>query len=243
VSLAYALRVTARLAIAALALMACGTSKKPQPRPVEGTYEGRRIAQTCSYLGADWLDRPDRAEREQPERVLDLLRIAPGMTVADVGAGTGYFTMRLARRVAPGGIVYATELQPEMLRLLDARVSKDGARNVQLVAATEHDAKLPDRCCDLVMLVDVYHELTDPPGVMAGIRRALKPSGRLVLVEYRGEDPAVPIKPEHKMTLAQIKKELVPLGFAFVVSHEELPDQRVVEFVRDDAPIPAGRPR
>jgi len=210
---------------------------------VEGTYEGRRIAQTCSYLGADWLDRPDRAEREQPERVLDLLHVAPGMAVADVGAGTGYFTVRLARRVAPGGSVYATELQPEMLRMLDARVSKEGARNVQLVAATEHDAKLPDRCCDVVMLVDVYHELTDPPGVMAGIRRALKPSGRLVLVEYRGEDPAVPIKPEHKMTLAQIKKELVPLGFAFVVSHEELPDQRVVEFVRDDAPIPAARPR
>ena len=210
---------------------------------MEGTYEGRRIAQTCSYLGADWLDRPDRAEREQPERVLDLLHVAPGMAVADVGAGTGYFTVRLARRVAPGGSVYATELQPEMLRMLDARVSKEGARNVQLVAATEHDAKLPDRCCDVVMLVDVYHELTDPPGVMAGIRRALKPSGRLVLVEYRGEDPAVPIKPEHKMTLAQIKKELVPLGFAFVVSHEELPDQRVVEFVRDDAPIPAARPR
>ena len=210
---------------------------------MEGTYEGRRIAQTCSYLGADWLDRPDRAEREQPERVLDLSRVASGMTVADVGAGTGYFTVRLAHRVAPGGSVYATELQPEMLRLLDARVSKEGVKNVQLVAATEHDAKLPDRCCDLVLLVDVYHELTDPPGVMAGIRRALKPSGRLVLVEYRGEDPAVPIKPEHKMTLAQIKKELAPLGFAFVVSHEQLPDQRVVEFVRDDAPIPAGPPR
>jgi SAM-dependent methyltransferase len=243
VSLAYAVRVTARAAIVALALVACGTSSKPQPRPTEGTYEGRRIAQTCSYLGADWLDRPDRAEREQPERVLDLLRVAPGMTVADVGAGTGYFTVRLAHRVAPGGSVYATELQPEMLRLLDARVSKEGVRNVQLVAATEDDAKLPDRCCDLVLLVDVYHELTDPPAVMAGIRRALKPSGRLALVEYRGEDPNVPIKPEHKMTLAQIRKELEALGFAFSVSHEQLPDQRVVEFVRDDAPIPAARPR
>ena len=228
--------------VIALALAACGTSSKPRPVE-EGTYEGRRIAQTCSYLGADWLDRPDRAEREQPERVIDLIRVAPGMTVADVGAGTGYFTVRLARRVAPGGRVYATELQPEMLRLLDAHVSREKLTNVQLLLAGEHEAKLPPRCCDLVLLVDVYHELTDPPGVMAGIRRALKPQGRLVLVEYRGEDPNVPIKPEHKMTLPQIKKELGQLGFAFVVSHEQLPDQRVVEFVRDDAPIPAAPPR
>jgi ubiquinone/menaquinone biosynthesis C-methylase UbiE len=226
-----------------LLVVACGTSSKPRPVDVEGTYEGRRIAQTCSYLGADWLDRPERAEREQPERVLDLIRVQPGMTVADVGAGTGYFTVRLAQRVTPGGTVYATELQPEMLRMVDTRVSEAKLRNVQLVLADEHEAKLPARCCDVVLLVDVYHELTDPPGVMAGIRRALRPNGRLVLVEYRGEDPKIPIKPEHKMTLAQIKKELAPLGFAFVISHEELPDQRVVEFVRDDAPIPAGRPR
>lgn len=223
-----------------LVLASCSSSQPTAPptvdKPATGkTYEGRPIADTCSYLGADWLDRPDRDQREQPERVLDWMAIAPGMTVADVGAGTGYFTVRMAKRVGNGEVI-ATELQPEMLRLLDHRVSEAKLGNVRLKAATEHSANLPERCCDRVLLVDVYHELTDPPGVMAGIRRALKPTGKLVLVEYRGEDPAVPIKPEHKMTLPQIKKELEALGFAFEKSFEELPDQRVVIFTRDDAP-------
>ena len=185
-----------------------------------------------SYLGADWLDRPDRAEREQPDRVLDALKLSPDSTAADVGAGTGYFTVRLAKRVKA---VHATDLQPEMLRMLDARLGREHLTNVTLHRATDHDSGLPVGCCDLVMLVDVYHELSDPPGVMKTIRRALKPTGRLVLVEYRGEDPAVAIKPEHKMTLAQIEKELSELGFHFVDSLEMLPDQRVVIFTRDDA--------
>jgi ubiquinone/menaquinone biosynthesis C-methylase UbiE len=185
-----------------------------------------------SYLGADWLDRDDRAEREKPDAVLDALHLAPTMTAADVGAGTGYFTVRLAKRVAT---VHATDLQPEMLRMLDARLTRERITNVQLHRGGDHDAALPERCCDFVLLVDVYHELADPPGVMAGIRRALKPTGRLALVEYRGEDPAVAIKPEHKMTLPQIKKELESLGFHFVESLEMLPDQRVVIFTRDDA--------
>lgn len=192
------------------------------------------IAETCSHLGADWLDRPEREGREQPERVLDMLAIRDGMTVADVGAGTGYFTVRLAKRVGRGEVL-ATELQPEMLRLLDTRLQTEKIANVRLIRATEHQAKLPERCCDLVLLVDVYHELTDPPGVMAGVRRALKNTGRLALVEYRGEDAKLAIKPEHKMTLVQIKRELGQLGFAFVESREELPDQRVVIFTRDDA--------
>lgn len=225
------------LAIASL-LAACGNASTP-PRPREhdlgSGYEGRPIASTCSYLGAEWLDRPDRAEREQPDKVIAALAISPGSTVADVGAGTGYFTVRLARAVGDRGHVLATDLQPEMLRLLDARLGKEKIANVQLVHGTEHSAELPARCCDLVLLVDVYHELSDPAGVMGGIRRALKETGRLVLVEYRGEDPRVPIKREHKMTLAKIKAELEPLGFAFVESLEFLPDQRVVIFTRDDA--------
>src|SRR5262245_57694814 len=222
-------------AVALAALVAC-SSPAPTPAPVtpsgSGVYEGRVIAPTMSYLGADWLERGDRAEREQPERVLDALKLDRKMIAADVGAGTGYFTVRLAHRVAG---VHATDLQPEMLRALDARLTKERVTNVLLHRATDHDAALPPRCCDLVLLVDVYHELADPPGVMAGIRRALRGKGRLVLVEYRGEDPAVPIKPEHKMTLAQIRKELEPLGFDFVESLEMLPDQHVVIFTRDDA--------
>jgi ubiquinone/menaquinone biosynthesis C-methylase UbiE len=220
-----------------IVLAACSSRPAPPERTAvpdgRARYEGRVIAGTCS--GADWLERPEREAREQPERVLDMLALDNSMTVADVGAGTGYFTVRLAKRVRE---VLATELQPEMLRLLDARLQRERISNVRLIRASESQAKLPERCCDVVLLVDVYHELTDPPGVMAGIRRALKPTGTLAIVEYRGEDARLPIKPEHKMTLAKIKAELVPMGFAFVESREELPDQRVVIFTRDDAMVP-----
>jgi len=214
-------------ALAVVALVACGSPAAPSPATGSGTYAGRPIAQTMSYLGADWLDRPDRAEREQPDRVLDALRLTPAMTVADVGAGTGYFTVRLARRVAR---VHATDLQPEMLDLLRARLAKDGLANVELHRAGDRDAALPAACCDVVLMVDVYHELADPPAIVAGIERALRAGGRLVLVEYRGEDPAVPIKPEHKMTLVQLRSELEGLGMHFVDSNEMLPDQRIVTF-------------
>ena len=181
-----------------------------------------------SYLGADWLDRPDREAREQPDRALDSLKLSPQMTVADIGAGTGYFTLRLAKRVAH---VIATDVQPQMLDLLRARLGD--LANVQLVRAGDHDAALPTGCCDLVLMVDVYHELADPAAIVGGIKRALRPGGQLVLIEYRGEDPAVAIKPEHKMTLAQLKRELGGLGFKLTSSNEMLPDQRIVTFVPD----------
>jgi len=213
-----------------------GSAAAPATSPpalVDGRYQGRPIALTCSYLGADWLDRPERDALQQPERVLDALRLDPHGTVADVGAGTGYFTVRLARRVAN---VHATDVQPEMLERLAARLARERLANVELHLATGHDAALPARCCDLILLVDVYHELSDPPGVMAGIRRALTDRGRLVLVEYRGEDPAVPIRAEHKMTLGQIRRELAALGFRFLDALEFLPEQRVVIF--DAGPPP-----
>lgn len=221
-------------ALVVTALVACGSRSEspPAPQAGSGTYAGRPIAQTMSYLGADWLDRPDRAEREQPDRVLDALAITPGQTVADVGAGTGYFTVRLAARVGVTGQVYATDLQPEMLRLLTARLAATGVHNVLPRLATDHDAALPAACCDLVLLVDVYHELSDPAAVMASVRSALREHGRLVLIEYRGEDPAVAIKREHKMTLPQIQTELRALGFHFESALEFLPDQRVVIFTR-----------
>lgn len=218
-----------------LVLAACGSSSAPRPADDgSGRYQGREIAQTCSYLGADWLDRADRTEREQPDKVVAALKLAPGMAAADVGAGTGYFTVRLARAVGPTGTVYATDLQPEMLNLLEATLTRERIANARIIRATEHSAELPAACCDLVLLVDVYHELSDPPRVMAGIHAALRPGGRLVLVEYRGEDPAVPIKAEHKMTLPRIQKELGGLGFTFVESLEFLPDQRIVVFTAAD---------
>ncbi len=201
-----------------LLVVACSSAHEP-----DGTYAGRAIAPTMSYLGAAWLDRPEREAREQPERVLDALAIKPTDVVADVGAGTGYFALRLAKHAMH---VFATDLQPEMRAQLGIRA--DGVKNLEVRSATATDSGLPAGCCDLVLMVDVYHELADPAAVMATVRRALRPGGRLVLVEYRGEDPAVPIKPEHKMTLAQIRKELA--GWRFVESLEFLPDQRVVIF-------------
>jgi SAM-dependent methyltransferase len=209
------------------AASASGTGSASAGSAGPGVYQGRPIADTCSYLGADWLDRPDRDAREQPDRVLDALKLDPHSTVADVGAGTGYFTLRLARRVAK---VLATDVQPQMLDLLGKKAARAHLGNIALIRAGEHDAALPAGCCDLVLLVDVYHELTDPAQIMAGIRRALTPRGRLVLIEYRGEDPAVAIRPEHKMTLARLRAELAALGFGFVESLEFLPDQRIATF-------------
>jgi ubiquinone/menaquinone biosynthesis C-methylase UbiE len=230
-----------RAAILTVVLAACTSAAPPPPTPAPApgsaasdTYEGRPIARTMSYLGADWLDRPDREAREQPDKVVDALGIGSGMVVADVGAGTGYFTTRIARRVGATGKVWATDLQAEMLRMLDARLAREHLSNVELRRAGDHDAGLPADCCDLVLLVDVYHELADPPSILAGIHHALRRHGRLVLVEYRAEDPNVPIKPEHKMTLAQVKKELGERGFHFVDSLEFLPDQHVIIFTRDD---------
>lgn len=190
---------------------------------------GRTPATPMSYLGADWLDRPDREDTEQPEKVLDALAIPAGATVADVGAGSGYFSVRIARRVGPSGRVIATDIQPQMLDLLRDRAKAAHVTNVDPVLCTENDAKLPAGAVDLALMVDVYHELAHPSDTLAQVRRALRPpGGRLALVEYRGEDPAVAIKPEHKMTLDQIRAELAASAFHVVAIHEFLPTQRIV---------------
>jgi ubiquinone/menaquinone biosynthesis C-methylase UbiE len=183
-----------------------------------------------SYQGADWLDREDRETTEQPEHVLDVLAVKEGMTVADVGAGSGYFTVRIAKRVGPRGRVLATDLQPEMLDLLRTKIAAAKLSNVVPVLATESEAKLPRNELDLVLMVDVYHELPRPAATLAQVRGALRPGGRIALVEYRGEDPDVPIKPEHKTTLVQIRRELDANGFAFQSSDESLPQQRIIVF-------------
>lgn len=193
-------------------------------------YMGRTIAQPMSYSGADWLDRSDREAREQPEHVLDVLGLRPGMVVADVGAGTGYFSIRIVRRVAPGGRVLATDLQQQMLDMLREKAGPNPL--IETIRTTPRDAKLPRGAVDLVLMVDVYHELPWPAETMAQVREALRPDGRVALVEYRAEDPEVAIKPEHKMTLEQITTELAAAGFRFERSDESLPEQRIVLFAR-----------
>lgn len=205
-----------------------GQSAAPAVSPSE--YKGRRIAQVMGAAGADWLTREDREKFEQPEKVLDALKIKPGMTVADVGAGNGYFTLRLARRVKDTGRVFAVDVQPAMLDLLKKNRDRAGLKNIELVLGTETDADLPPTAVDLALLVDVYHEFQQPEEMIAAVRASLKPDGVLVLVEYRGEDPSVPIKPEHKMTVAQVLKEIEPMGFRLRRKLDFLPWQHIFIF-------------
>lgn len=194
-------------------------------------YKGREIATPMSYLGADWLERDERERLEQPEKVLDLLKLTSGQMVADIGAGTGYYSLRLAKRVGPQGRVLATDIQPEMIARLRINMKKADSRNIDPVVCTPTDTKLPPGTLDLALMVDVYHELANPEETMAQVRRALKPDGRLVLIEYRGEDPTVPIKPEHKMTLKQVREELAPMGFRIQETFDFLPRQHVIVLV------------
>jgi ubiquinone/menaquinone biosynthesis C-methylase UbiE len=211
-------------------------SKGRTARPSHGdsgkSYMGRPIADVMSYLGADWLIRPERVDEERPDDMLDALNLKPGMTVADVGAGVGYTSRLIAQRVGPSGTVLATDLQPQMIQMLTSNMREAGIKNVKPILCTATDCKLPEGKVDLAIMVDVYHECSHPEATLKGIRRALKPGGRLVLVEFRAEDPNVPIKPEHKMTLDQVRREIEPKGYTFKDSKEFLPWQHIIIFER-----------
>lgn len=191
---------------------------------------GRRIAPTMGIGGADWLERNERELEEQPEIALNAIGIRKGMTVADVGAGVGYFTTRLAKRVGPSGKVYATDIQPEMLARLQDRLDADGIKNVETLLGTQVDPRLPEGQFDVILMVDVYHELAQPQRMLYHLRKALKPDGRLVLIEYRKEDPAIPIRTEHKMSAAEVKAELEAEGFKMLEVLPDLPRQHICVF-------------
>lgn len=193
---------------------------------------GRVYARPMSADGADWLTRPEREEEEQPGLAIEALNIPKGATVADIGAGAGYMTARLARRVGPGGRVYANDIQARMLDLLRRSMEQQKLTNVEPVLGAVDDPKLPANTIDLALLVDVYHEFSEPRKMLRGIRNALKADGRMALIEYRGEDPNVPIRPEHKMTVAQVRAEVEPEGFRFVKTIEVLPRQHIIIFVK-----------
>lgn len=193
---------------------------------------GRRYAGVMGFQGADWLERTEREIEEEPETALNAIGIAPGSTVADVGAGSGYFAVRMARRVGAQGRVYANDLQPEMLAMLASRLQKEGVPNVTLVQGTVDDPKLPAASIDLILLVDVYHEFSQPQIMLRRMREALKPGGRLVLLEYRKEDPSVPIRPEHKMSVAEAKLEVEAEGYTLSRVDSALPRQHILIFTR-----------
>jgi SAM-dependent methyltransferase len=194
---------------------------------------GRKYAGVMGADGAGWLVRPERESEENPEGALDALGLKPGMNVADVGAGVGYMSLRMLRRITPGGKVWANDLQPKMLEMLrvnaaQAGFSVGGGGNIETVLGTETDPKLPKNTMDLVLLVDVYHEFSHPREMVRGIRDSLKSDGRLVLLEYRKEDPKVPIRVEHKMTVEEVKAELENDGFRMSQVIETLPRQHIL---------------
>ena len=193
---------------------------------------GRRYAQPMSVAGAPWLDRAERQREEDPAYALRLMKVEAGSTVADIGAGSGYYTVRLARLVGAKGRVYANDLQPGMLDLMRRRLEREKVTNVELVLGTDTDPKLPPGSIDMALMVDVYHEFSRPQAMLRQIREALKPNGRLVLLEYRGEDPDVPILPDHKMTVAQAKLEVEAEGFTLSSVNSRLPWQHLLVFTR-----------
>ncbi len=205
----------------------------PVPEPLT-KYLGRRIALPMSYHGIPWLNRPERIQEENPEEMLEQLKVQPGMTVCDMGCGDGYYTIELARRVGPTGKVIAVDIQPEMLQELSRRCEQNNLKNVDMILGLPHNPKLPEGKLDLILMVDVYHEFSNPIEMLESMRNSLKKDGRIALVEFRGEDPQVPIKPEHKMTKKQILKEYEANAFRLVDQYDRLPWQHLMFLGPDD---------
>lgn len=220
--------------LAALALQAprYTTRADHDPDGIGKFYMGREIAGVMGHEAADWLDRPEREREEAPSRLIAALRLRPGMTVVDIGAGSGALSFPMARKVAPGGRVVAEDIQPEMLALVRARARKLGVTNVVPRLGTTTDPKVASGSADLMVLVDVYHEFDQPYEMVSNMVRGLKNGGRLVFVEYRKEDPSVPIKELHKMSVAQVRKEMAPFPLTFQGSDERLPRQHILTFVK-----------
>lgn len=191
---------------------------------------GRVYAGVMGVGGVPWLDRNEREREENPQLAVKLLEIPAGAAVADVGAGSGYYTELLSNRVGPSGKVYASDLQPGMLRLIRERIEKKGLTNVEVIQASEDNPRLPKDTLDLILLVDVYHEFSKPQEMLRALRAALKPGGRLVLLEFRKEDASVPIREEHKMSVAGVRAEVEPEGFRFERVLPDLPWQHILIF-------------
>jgi precorrin-6B methylase 2 len=221
---------TAQPALAGEAAAPQYSSVTASPDGIGKAYMGREISQVMGFHGASWLERGERMEEERPDLVLQALELRPGMTVADIGAGTGYYSWRIAERVGAAGTVYAVDVQPETIATLKKQMSRRGIVNVKPVLGTAIDAGLPPNALDLALMVDVYHEFEYPHEMLGAIVRSLKPGGRLVLVEFRGNDPKVPIKPLHTMTEAQVRKEAAAHALEWVRTVGGLPWQHVIVF-------------
>jgi len=208
----------------------CAISHGQASHPATHPVTGRQFAGVMGPAGADWLVRPEREQEEEPDKALSALQIHQGSVVADIGAGVGYFTWRLANIVGSSGKVYANDIQPEMIRQLKKNIQDRGLTNVEPVLGKIDDPRLPKGAVDLALLVDVYHEFSEPQKMLDRIRESLKPDGRLVLLEFRKEDPNIPIRPEHKMSVADVKAEVEPEGYKLDNVLEVLPRQHILIF-------------
>jgi SAM-dependent methyltransferase len=220
------------------------TYRNPSPDGTGKFYLGREISRVMGHTGADWLERGTREREEAPDTLVEWLPLERGDVVADIGAGTGYFAFRISPRV-PEGRVLAVDIQPEMLEIISQRKAARGIDNIAPVLGAVDDTRLPAGAVDLVLMVDAYHEFSHPREMMASIVRGLRPGGRVVLVEYRAEDPDVPIKPLHKMTQKQARAEMSAAGLLWVETLDFLPRQHVMVFAkpRSDATSPQPDPR
>lgn len=208
------------------------TRDEHDPNGIGKFYLGREIAQVMGHQGAGWLDRPEREVEEAPSKLIKALDLKPGMVVADVGCGTGVLSFPLAERVRPSGSVLAVDVQPEMLAILEQRAKKKDVHNIVAIEGTETDPKLPVGGVDLILMVDVYHEFAYPYEMMTALVRSLKSNGRIVFVEYRREDPEVPIKLVHKMSEAQVLKEMSLFPMRHKGTLGILPRQHIIVFER-----------
>jgi ubiquinone/menaquinone biosynthesis C-methylase UbiE len=203
----------------------------PSPDGTGIVYMGREIAQVMGHEGADWLSRPERIEEEQPDRAVDAMNIRPTDTVADIGAGAGYFSIRLARKATEGQVL-AEDIQPEMIALMKENIRAAGVSNVTPILGTTDDPHLPPGSVDKTLLVDAYHEFDKPLEMMRGIVGGLKPDGEVIFIEYRAEDPSVPIKPHHEMSVAQLSAEMAAVGLRLIRRDESLPWQHMLIYGR-----------
>ena len=179
-----------------------------------------------------------RRKRETEEATTKMraeLKLKPGMAVCDMGCGNGFHTLPISAAVGDAGVVYAVDIQPEMLAMVEKQMAQKGIKNIKTIHSEQYDPKLPENSCDLILMVDVYHEFSHPVQMLAGMKKALKPEGQIVLVEFRTEDPEVPIRLEHKMSKDQILKEMKANGFVPTRSFDELPWQHMMWFGKVEA--------
>ncbi|MSR51957.1 MAG: class I SAM-dependent methyltransferase [Gemmataceae bacterium] len=197
-------------------------------------YMGREIAHVMGHLASSWLERPEREEEENPKKTIELLKLKEGEVVADIGAGSGYYTFRMAKLVGAKGKVVAVDIQKEMLDIIRDRMKKEKVENIEPLLGTEADPKLKDGSVDVILLVDVYHEFEYPHEMTEKMVKALKPGGRIVFVEFRLEDPKVPIKLVHKMTEKQVVREMAEFkALKHTSTSDKLPWQHVITFTKE----------